>query len=361
MTDRAPPTPLEDRLALTIKAGGPISVGDFITDALGHPQHGFYTAHEAIGAAGAFTTAPEISQMFGELVGLWLAAEAEPGATLVELGPGRGVMMADILRVAAKRPDFERSLQVRLYEQSARLRLQQSKRLQDATDLDWLLDLNDAPDAPMLAVGNEFLDCLPLRQFQKTERGWRERVVGLGADGRLAFALDNRDVAGDIPPWAEGEPDGAIIEIRPEAEEIVQFFCERLKKRPGRALFIDYGHARSAPGDTLQALRGHERVGPLETPGEADITAHVDFAALARAAIEAGAAVYGPITQGAFLRRLGAAERTERLKARATAEQAKLLDSGLDRLIGAGEMGELFKVICIASPGLPAPAGFVEL
>ncbi len=365
MSSTTGPTPLEERLALAIKAGGPISVGDFVEDALVHPQHGFYTSQEAIGSGGAFTTAPEISQVFGELIGAWMVdgwqAIGEPArTTLIELGPGRGVLMADILRVAAKRPAFLKSLSVRLYEQSARLRLEQSRRLADAPDLDWLLDLDDAPDAPLLAVGNEFLDCLPLHQFQKTPDGWRERLIGLDEDGRLAFTLGAREADG-VPDWARDVAMGSIVETRPQAEEIARFFCKRLKKRPGRVLFIDYGHARSAPGETLQALRGHEKVPPLSTPGLADVTAHVDFQALARVATAEGCAVYGATTQSAFLNRLGARERTERLCARATAQQAENLRTGLERLTAPAQMGEIFKALCIASPGLRAPAGFQDL
>jgi len=365
-SDRDPqPTPLEDRLALTIKAGGPISVGDFIEDALGHPQYGFYTAHEAIGAGGAFTTAPEISQVFGEIVGAWLvdgwSALGEPGRfALVELGPGRGVLMADILRVAARRPEFLKGAQVRLYERSARLRLEQSRRLKDEADVDWLLKLEDAPATPMLVAANEFLDCLPIRQFQKTEAGWRERLVGLGEDGGLAFVLADAPAEDEVPAFAYDAKPGAIVETRLEADRLVEFFCKRFLDKPGRAIFIDYGHARSGLGDTLQAVRGHERVPPLSSPGLADVTSHVDFQQLARTAAAAGCAVYGPVTQGSFLARLGAVERTAALSERASREERTLLQSGLQRLVAPGEMGEVFKVLCISSPGLRAPAGFAE-
>lgn len=369
MTDpaRAPErTPLEERLIDLINLKGPITLADFMADALGHPHDGYYMTREAIGGDGDFTTAPEISQVFGELIGLWLVEAwrlmGSPKVfNLVELGPGRGVLMADILRAARLRPDFVQAATLWLVETSGRFRHEQQKRLKsyELKPL-WADEFADIPPAPSLVIANEFFDCLPIRQFIRTAKGWRERLVGLNDAGDgLAF------VAGATPPPQQlGLPEkasvGDIFEISFGARDFAGELAGVLREYGGYALIIDYGHMNSGFGDTLQAVRNHEYWPPLASPGAADVTAHVDFEALSHAAFDAGAVAHGPVTQGAFLDRLGLAIRVELLcKGKAPAEQ-EAIRTGASRIAAAHQMGEVFKVLCLAAPSLPTPAGFEE-
>lgn len=359
-------TPLEERLISLIRANGPISIADFMADALSHPHEGYYMSHHAIGSEGDFTTAPEISQVFGELIGLWLVQSwidmGEPKTfNLVELGPGRGVLMADILRVAKVRPAFLEAATLWLVETSGRLRHEQQKRLrsQKVKPL-WADEFAEVAAAPYLIIANEFFDCLPIRQFERVDHGWRERLVGLSEDGgALAFTL-----AETPPPRALALPAPEEVEIGAVAEtceaglSVAAQIANALREHGGRALIIDYGYACGGIGDTLQAVRKHKYWPVLAAPGRADITAHVNFAALSAAAIDAGASAWGPVTQGALLQRLGLGPRLERLCAGKTAAEAGTLVSGARRISAPEEMGEIFKALCLSSPDLPAPAGF---
>ena len=355
-------------LARRIRQAGPLTVASFMAEALGHPAHGYYRTRDPLGQAGDFTTAPEISQMFGELVGLWCVelwqAMGTPAAVnLVELGPGRGTLMADALRAARLRPGFHAALRLHLVETSPPLREIQAATLRAAAPAltpSWHDSLADVPDGPLLLVANELFDALPIHQFQRTGDGWRERVVTLaGNDETLRFGLAPAGPAlALLSPAQRAAPPGAIAEASPAAIALAADIARRVTAEGGAALVIDYGPAESAAGDSLQALRRHQPADPLATPGEADLTAHVDFAALARAAREAGAAVHGPVTQGAFLSRLGIEMRAARLAQRATASQAQDVRAALARLLGPAEMGTLFKVLAIAAPALPVPPGF---
>ncbi|MBB5519998.1 class I SAM-dependent methyltransferase [Amphiplicatus metriothermophilus] len=359
-------TPLEERLIALIRANGPITVADYMADALGHPHEGYYMRAAPIGAAGDFTTAPEISQIFGELIGLWLVQSwldiGQPATfNLVELGPGRGVLMVDILRAASVRPAFLDAATLWLVETSGRLRHEQQQRLRSFRPRPlWADEFADIPPDPTLIVANELFDCLPVRQFERAGAGWRERLIGVAPDGEaLAFVHAKTPPPPEIDlPSAEETPEGAIFEIcepgRALAAEIAAFLVEN----GGRALIIDYGHIASGLGDTLQAVRRHRYWPVLASPGLADITAHVDFEALSRAALDAGAAVWGPVPQGTFLDRLGLALRVERLCAGKTAEEALAIRQGAHRIAAPEQMGEVFKAMCIASPDLPPPAGF---
>ncbi len=362
------PTPLEERLIRLIEDHGPIRVGDYIADALGHPQHGYYISAAPFGADGDFTTAPEISQIFGELIGAWLIHSwEEMGApslfNLIELGPGRGVLMQDILRTAKIKPAFLKAMRVYMVETSGRLRYEQQRRMQDlGVPVTWASDLYDIPAAPSLFVANEFFDCLPIRQFvrQKEADQWRERLVGFNSQNgekRLCFLLSEEIY--DTPKGApQGSKPGDFFESCDAGREIIHALASRLKEHKGRALIIDYGHGRSGFGDTLQALRQHQYWHPLATPGEADVTAHVDFGALARAGREEEILVHGPVLQGAFLARLGIEFRLQRLCEKVSDKKAKELRVGVHRLIHPDEMGALFKAMCLSSPGLATPAGF---
>jgi len=316
----------------------------------------YYATREPFGPAGDFVTAPEISQMFGELVGLWLAdlwqrAGSPSHVVLVELGPGRGTLMADALRAIGRAsPGLAAGAQLHLVEKSPRLRAAQALKLPNAT---WHGSLATVPaDAPMLLVANEFLDALPLTQFERTEEGWALRRVGLeGWD--LAMAAN----VAFIPDTLRDAPLGSVHERNFAAETLALAVAKRVAAHGGAALFVDYGYRGPALGDTLQAISAGAFADPLATLGEADISAHVDFGAIGRAA--AGhTAVFGPEAQGMFLDRLGISERAETLKALASIETRAEVEAARVRLVSVGGMGRLFQAMAIVAPGWPAPAGF---
>ena len=355
-------TTLLDELKVLIRLKGPITVERYMELALAHPDYGFYMNRDPFGASGDFTTAPEISQMFGELIGLW-AAEVwsnmgSPNPVrLVELGPGRGTLMSDALRAARIVPEFRAALDVWLMETSPTLAAMQHELLLDAgVAIAWAQTLKEVPDGPAIVIGNEFLDALPVRQFVRTGGQWRERVVRLDDEGGLAF-----DVALEPEPYIRGAArEGEVLEVNPAGHRFMFELGARLVKQGGAALLIDYGHAVTGVGDTLQALRAHRFVDPLAMPGESDLTAHVDFAAMARSAAATGAAVYGPIDQGDFLRAIGIDLRTKALAERAGQERAEELQQACNRLVGKGkgEMGALFKAMAVTNRNLPSPPGF---
>jgi NADH dehydrogenase [ubiquinone] 1 alpha subcomplex assembly factor 7 len=342
------------------RAGGPISIAAFMTACLHDPEFGYYATRPALGGAhGDFITAPEASQMFGELLAAWSAHEWERlGAprTLnwIELGPGSGALMQDALRAASQLEKFRAAARVTLVETSAPLRALQKQKVSKAV---WVETLDRAPPGPALILANEFLDCLPVRQYARAPEGWREKLVGLGPEDALQFGYGPPIAAAPDGAVPEPTPTGWVREIAPALPALVDALAQRLRTAPGRALFIDYGYAAPEGADTLQALRRHAKEYPLAAPGEADLTAHVDFAALKALAIEAGLSVAGPTPQGAFLKALGIDQRAEAL-ARAHPERAERIGREHDRLTGANSMGVLFKVICLSSPNLPPPAGF---
>ncbi len=361
------PAPLLAALAQRIAADGPISVADYMAAALTDPEHGYYMGRDPLGAAGDFVTAPEVSQMFGELIGLWCAEAwqslgAPSRAALVELGPGRGTLMADALRAARRIPAFAAAVEVHLVEVSPALRARQQESLGDA-GARWHGELAGVPDLPLLLIANEFFDALPVRQLVKRADGWGERQVALAGPGeppRLAFAAAAADPALDalVPAPLRDAPPGALFEVAPAGQDLASAIARRLRRHGGAALVIDYGHEQSALGETLQAVRRHRRHDVLSEPGRADLTCHVDFAALARAARGEGAAVHGPVAQGAFLERLGIAARAARLMEAATPPQREDIRSALLRLTAADQMGALFKVLAITPQGAAPPAGF---
>jgi len=356
-------TELEREIREMIAAEGPIPVSRYMALCLGHPRLGYYMTRDPIGMAGDFVTAPEISQMFGELVGLWAAqtwmdlGSPAPFA-LVELGPGRGTLMADALRAARIAPGFLEAARVHLVETSPVLRAKQAATLAGVPEgkLFWHARLEDVPEMPLVAIGNEFFDALPVRQLVRDRGAWRERMVGLDAKGALAFGL----APDPDPSIAWDAPEGAVLEIAAAGAAVMTTLAARIVAAGGAALAIDYGHARTGFADTLQAIRRHAFADPLEDPGEADVTVHVDFAQLARAAREAGAAVHGPVTQGAFLAALGIAARARALASRASARQAEEIGAALQRLVGERDedMGVLFKALAVTHPRLAGSPGF---
>jgi SAM-dependent MidA family methyltransferase len=347
-------TALADLLLARIARDGPISVASFMADALMHPVHGYYATRDPFGAAGDFTTAPEISQMFGEFIGLalaqaWLDQGAPDPVTLAELGPGRGTLMADILRATAAVPGFHAAARVHFVETSPHLRVMQAERVPQAI---WHDRIDTLPDAPLLLVANEFFDALPIRQFVRAGAGWRERVVG-AQDGQLRFGLSDAAPLAMIAHRLTDTQDGDLIEYCPALPGIVTALADRIARHGGAALIIDYGDWQSL-GDTLQALASHAPINPLADPGRADLTAHVDFAAIAA---HAGAARHSRLTsQGVFLERLGITARARKLAAGLTGETLDAHVAAHRRLTHPAEMGDLFKVMALyPATAMPPP------
>ncbi len=343
------------RLRRRIETSGPISIADYMADAGSF----YYATRDPFGVAGDFITAPEISQMFGELIGawcadFWLRMGAPNPVSLIELGPGRGTLMADALRATRHVPGFAEAIRLHLVEQSPVLRKMQSEKLAAfaPTFHDSIATL---PDGPMLLIANEFLDALPIRQFQRRQGAWHERMIGLAPDKEaLTFCLDPQPSLLDkaLPAAA----DDSILELCPAALAVAEDIGIRLSEDGGAALFIDYGHVTSACGDTFQALRQHQHVSILDEPGNADLTAHVDFAAFAAAADSA--VTHGPVTQRQFLQSLGIETREAALLKNASPEQQTTIRESCERLIDPAAMGTLFKVLALTGSTPPTPAGF---
>jgi SAM-dependent MidA family methyltransferase len=345
-------TPLGRLLVARIAAGGPITLAEFMAEALLHPDHGYYATRDPFGRGGDFVTAPEISQMFGELVGLalaqaWLDQGAPAPFTLAELGPGRGTLMADLWRATARVPGFRAAARLWLVEASPVLRAAQAARLPQARHAG---ALDDLPEAPLFLIANEFLDALPVRQFRRDRDGWRERLVA-AEGGRLVWGLSPPLPCPD-PRFAD-DPPGTVVELCPALPALGAALAARMATA-GAAIFIDYGGWRSR-GDTLQALRGHAPEHPLASPGAADLTAHVDFEALARAVALPRT---GLTAQGRLLQRLGIAARAARLAAGLTGPALAGHAAALRRLTHPEEMGSLFRALAFHAPGTPPPPGF---
>ena len=351
-------SPLLAHIKRRINVSGPITIADFMTEALAHPEYGYYRKQDPFGRAGDFITAPEISQMFGELIGLWAAVTwqqmgSPPKIDLIELGPGRGTLMSDALRAVRNVPGFGDALTVRFVETSPVLRThQQTSIMAYGIPATWHETFDDSPtraNVPAVVIGNEFFDALPIRQFERGEKGWAERLVGVDAKtGALGFVRGAETPITDalIPAVLRGAAKkGDVFESCAPAIAIADQIARRMNETGGGALFIDYGHPGSAFGDTFQALKGHEYHPVLSDPGDADLTAHVDFAAIGRAMNEAGARTGAVLTQGTFLRMLGIEQRAELLKTNADDAQQTAIDQALSRLIDADQMGTLFKVL----------------
>jgi NADH dehydrogenase [ubiquinone] 1 alpha subcomplex assembly factor 7 len=358
---RASATTLAERLRERITREGPISVADYMQACLSDARDGYYTTHEPIGASGDFVTSPEVSQIFGELIGLWAVAvwqsmDKPKSVVVAELGPGRGTLLADASRAWRRVSQFAGCVSLALVETSPLLREVQKKTLHATREpVQWCETLADVPEGrPVIVLANEFLDALPVRQLVCRGNTWRERCVGMDRDGQFAF-VDGAVLAGNSLPAA---PDGAILEMRPATAPLLAALAARARHAPLAALFIDYGHGKSGVGDTLQAVRHHRYADPLVDPGEVDLTAHVDFAAFKRDAEALALRAYGPIPQGEFLLRLGLLERRERLLETARPEQREPISSGATRLADPSQMGVLFKALALTSDGLAPPPPF---
>jgi NADH dehydrogenase [ubiquinone] 1 alpha subcomplex assembly factor 7 len=360
--------PFASRLRDRIAREGSISVHDYMEACLGDRRSGYYTTREPIGEAGDFITAPEISQIFGELIGAWCVAVwqamgAPPSVIVAELGPGRGTLMADALRAFRSAPEFLAGVSVALIETSPALIAAQRETLHASPPpREWYAALEDVPPGPLILIANEFIDALPLRQFVRQSGEWRERTVTI-IGGALGFGAGARAEGDALPPWTGGmdAAEGAIVETRPAAAKLVATFAARAKDASVAALIADYGPALSGIGDTLQAVRRHRFADPLAAQGETDLTAHVDFAALAETARAAGLAAFGPMPQGQFLLKLGLEARLDRLGRDATPEQREAIVSGAARLADPRQMGALFKMLALQSSGLAPPPPFGDI
>ncbi len=359
-------SPLEAEIRRLIAIAGPMPLADYMRLCLTHPQYGYYVTHDPIGAAGDFITAPEISQMFGELIGLWMAAVwkqmgAPENVRIIELGPGRGTLMIDALRAAKTVRSFYTAIVLHMVEISPKLQAVQQQRLEGLGEpVLWHPALTDIPGGPAIIIANEFIDALPVHQAIKRADGWHERVVEVAADGKLVIGaardpLPHFDAT--LPRDLRQSPEGSIYEWRPDA---IALELGRRTRTDGVALIIDYGHVRQGLGETLQAVAGHSYTDPLRSPGEADLTAHVDFSTLANNAEIIGARVHGPLSQRDFLHRLGIEKRAAMLKSQAPPDKTAAIDSALARLTETGPkgMGELFKVLAIADPKFGVLPGF---
>jgi NADH dehydrogenase [ubiquinone] 1 alpha subcomplex assembly factor 7 len=361
-------SPLQSEIKKLIKSSGPMPVWRYMELCLTHPQFGYYMSRDPLGRDGDFTTAPEVSQMFGELLGLWAASVWKSMGSpaplrLIELGPGRGTMMADALRALRVLPPLYQTLTVHMVEINQVLRDKQESTLSGFRNVAWHDSIDQVPEGPCIILANEYFDALPVHQAVKRETGWHERTVEIDPNGKIVFSfapdpLPRFDVL--LPQLIRAAPAGAVFEWRPDSE--IMKIASRVRDNDGAALIIDYGHLRSDAGDTFQAIARHNFTDPLKSPGQADVTAHVDFQALARAADDLGAQVHGPVTQGEFLTRLGIETRALTLMAKATPEVSEDVSSALKRLIGGGRtgMGSMFKVLGVTGPDLDDLPGFSD-
>lgn len=353
---------LGEKIAALIGAAGPISVADYMAICLFDPEHGYYTTREPFGAAGDFVTAPEVSQMFGELVAVWLveawsAVGAPLPLTIAEIGPGRGTLMKDMVRTLRHiAPRLAAGADFALVEASPRLTAVQRDTLSDSGPaFAWHATPDTLPDQPLLIVGNEIFDALPFRQFVRHDGKWLERAIGLDADGSLRFGIGTASLAAEaLPATARNAPDGSIFEIAPAREALMSALAQRIAARGGAGIFFDYGHLEPGLGDTFQAVRKHRSEGVFDNPGEADLTSHVDFSALAAVATSHGLAAR-KATQAEFLLGMGLLERAGRLGQAGDSAVHEKITADVDRLAGPDQMGELFKVLALLPPGVSVP------
>ena len=359
---------LELEIRDRINSHGPMPLRRFVELCMVHPEHGYYTTREPFGRAGDFITAPEVSQMFGELIGLWAAAVwrqmGQPdNVRLVELGPGRGTMLHDVLRASRVVPAFHDAIVVHLIEISPVLRARQKRTLANLdVPLWWHDTFSDVPSGPMIVLANEFFDALPVAQAIKAPDGWHERTVEIAPEGHFTFGIMAQPMAlfeRFLPPELADAPVGTVYEWRDDT--LALEIGRRIYHENGAGLVIDYGYIEPGIGETLQAVSGHDYVEPYASPGQADITAHVDFQALGRAFAGMGLQLSGPVTQSLFLTALGISRRADALRA-AAPQRSEEVDAALERLVRGGRtgMGSLFKVLGFAHPAVGALPGLAD-
>jgi SAM-dependent MidA family methyltransferase len=350
---------LATRLTQTIRQNGPLTIAQFMSHCLADPEHGYYRTREAIGANGDFITAPEVSQMFGELIGVWClsiwhAAGTPAPVNLIELGPGRGTLMSDLLRATARDAGFKSAHRVHLVEISETLRTAQRSALR-GEDVTWHNEISSVPAGFNLIIANEFFDALPIHQYIRQHGEWFERMVGLSAQDDLQFCLGSKVDPDLLPAQHRQTADGTIVETSPASLATIGAIGALLRPEQGAALLIDYGYLQREAGDTLQAVRQHQFANVFGHLGQTDLTAHVDFAALGQAARQAGMTVSGPVTQGDFLLEMGLLERAGQLGRDKSDAQQRALEADVDRLAGPAQMGTLFKVMGLANGATHLP------
>lgn len=339
-----------------------MSVADYMRLCLTHPDWGYYIRRDGIGQNGDFTTAAEISQMFGEMIGawcghMWTALGSPAPFNLVELGPGHGTLSADLLRAATRQPGFIPACRLHLVETSPVMRSWQKQSMAAHEEkITWHESFDTVPHGPLIVIANEFFDALPIRQYIRRANGWHERLVASRMN-KLIWDEGQTDCTNAIPVILQQAVMGAIFERSPERESLAEMIAAHITRNAGAALIIDYGFQGPELGDSLQAVARHRYVDPLASPGIADLTSHVDFSALAHAAERRGAKSHGPITQGKFLNDLGIGIRATALR-RARPDKAEDIDTSLSRLTAPGQMGELFKVMALTAPEAPPPPPF---
>lgn len=354
---------LLEELVKRIRAQGPLTIAEYMEQALGHPQYGYYMTRDPFGTKGDFITAPEISQIFGELLGAWAsmlwAQIGSPRCVLVEIGPGRGTLMRDALRATKRIQGFHESVCVSMVESSPTLRTMQKATLSASHErIYWHDTLEDLPALPAIIIANEFFDALPIRQYIRTSEGLKEKMVALDEQqpDKLCFTIKETGLR--LVKGGAYSDDGAVVETCPAARQWIHHMAAHIEHYGGGAVVIDYGYTGGSRGNSLQAVKNHGFYPVLDTPGEADITAHVDFDMLSAMAHEAGLAAHGVISQGTFLKRLGAELRAEVLMRNATEAQRKDILQGVQRLLMPEQMGELFKVLAFTADAEVIPAGF---
>ena len=348
------------RICEEIRREGPISVERYMALCLFDSDFGYYTTQEPFGVAGDFTTAPEVSQMFGEMLAAWWVASREamalPDMALAEIGPGKGTLMQDMLRAISKLQKHPLPA-AHLVEASPRLAAMQREKLSEARSvISWHATPDTLPPLPLGIIANELFDAIPAQQYVKTANSWRERLVAIGGNGLLEFATGNKRLPDkDLPDGHEAQPIGQIFEIAPGRTAFMQTLARHIRLHGGLTLLIDYGHAQSGFGDTLQAVKSHKFSPVLDHLGEADLTSHVDFFSLGETALRLGLSVHEIMTQGDFLHGCGIAARAEALKSAAEPDAVSAIDSALRRLTDASDMGSLFKVLCVSSAPVALP------
>jgi SAM-dependent MidA family methyltransferase len=352
------------RIASLIAAQGPLSIAQFMAMSALDPQYGYYTTRDPLGVGGDFVTAPEISQMFGELAGLWCVQAwfdqgRPPHARLVELGPGTGSLMEDALRAAKLAPEFREAVEIVMVDANPALVARQKARLANAgVSVTWQAQFDESLcNWPLFLIANEFFDALPIRQFVQTARGWCENMVTLDANQNLALGLSPDPLPLDIPSGRGEATDGAVYETSPASTALAEEIGRAIAMRGGAALIVDYGYSGDGFGDTLQAVGEHQFRDVLTRPGEIDLSAHVDFEPLAHAAKRGGAVSYGPVTQGELLTGLGILNRMMNLQRQNPGDREEIAVA-VDRLINPDQMGTLFKALAILPHGAPTPPGF---
>ena len=353
-------TPLANELRHIITVEGAMPFERYMALCLGHPRFGYYMTRDPFGVNGDFTTSPEISQMFGELVGLWVAdvwqnMGSPLSFNLIELGPGRGTLMKDVLRSLKSLKGCLQAARVHLVEMSSVLQVIQVETLKDHP-VSWHQTIETLPDGlPNIIIANEFFDALPVRQYIRVKDHWHERTVALDPHGALHMSYAH---APEIIIEKRGE-EGDILEVAPQAVSCMATLAERIRDDGGAFLCFDYGYVSGVNGDTVQALKAHQPIDVLACPGQADVTAHVNFSALKVAAQRFGCVVHGPITQGDFLTNLGLNIRAAMLKKRATTEQSYAIDLAVERFLDHNDkgMGQLFKVMVVANPNVQEVIG----